>query len=347
MIGNVSGSITPASFAIERSEKGDVAVVLTGNWTLRGMARNAEPLIAQLLPYGRDSEVRWDLTQIVLLDSAGAYFLWRASKGKPPLHFKARPEHLALFRRWAARDVPDNPGVMAHSVSLWSILSYGLRTAVSHGYDFMALVGQFVLDLVYLVQHPKQIPIREISATIYRTGVRALGITAIVGLLIGIVVSYLSALELKAFGAQSFIVNILGLSIVRELGPMLAAILVAGRSGSSMTARLGVMRITQELDAMNSMGISQSQRLVLPKIIALIIALPLLVIWTDAAALLGGMFSANLEVGINFRQFIELLPGVVPVVNLWIGLSKGAVFGLVVASIACHFGLRIKPDTES
>lgn len=348
MIGKAAGGITPASFTLETAENRVLAVVLTGHWTLRGLGRNADALIGQLMPYGRDPEIRWDLSQVELLDSAGAFLLWRASEEKPPPHFHARPEHMALFRRWAVQQVPDNPGGLApHRYSPWRAIQGWLRTALSHGDELMALIGQFVLDLVYLAQHPKHFPFRETSATIYRTGMRALGITAIVGFLIGVVVSDLSALELKAFGAQLFIVNILGLSIVRELGPMLAAILVAGRSGSSMAARLGVMRITQELDAMESMGMSQSLRLVLSKIIALVITLPLLVVWTDAAALLGGMFAAHAVVGITFRQFAALLPGAVPIVNLWIGMFKGAVFGLAVAGIACHFGLRIKPDTES
>ena len=114
----------------------------------------------------------------------------------------------------------------------------------------MTLLGQLVLDLGYLLSHPRDIPRAEISITIYDAGVRALGITALVGFLIGIVLSYLSALQLKTFGAEIYIIDILGLSIIRELGPLLAAILVAGRSGSAMTAQIGIMRVTEELDAL-------------------------------------------------------------------------------------------------
>jgi phospholipid/cholesterol/gamma-HCH transport system permease protein len=212
---------------------------------------------------------------------------------------------------------------------------------------WIALLGQLLLDLAFLARHPQAIPWKEISATIHETGGRALGITALVGFLIGIVVSYLSSLQLRTFGASVYIVNILGLSIIRELGPLLAAILVAGRSGSAMTASLGVMRVTAELDALAAMGVSHSLRLILPKVVALCIAMPLLVVWTDAIALVGGAMAANLELGISVRQFLLKLPVVVPVMNLYIGLMKGVVFGLFIALIACHFGLRIKPDTES
>ncbi len=137
------------------------------------------------------------------------------------------------------------------------------------------------------------------------------------------------------------------MSIIRELGPLLAAILVAGRSGSAMTASLGVMRVTSELDALAAMGISHSLRLILPKVVALSIAMPLLVVWTDMIALVGGAMAAHLELGISLHQFFLKLPSAVPVSNFFIGLGKGAVFGLFIALIACHFGLRIKPDTES
>ena len=213
--------------------------------------------------------------------------------------------------------------------------------------DLVTLLGQLALDLGYLLGHPRDIPKAEISITIYDAGVRALGITALVGFLIGIVLSYLSALQLKTFGAEIYIIDILGLSIIRELGPLLAAILVAGRSGSSMTAQIGIMRVTEELDALSAMGISHSLRLILPKVTALTIVLPLLSAWTSASALIGGMFSAQNTLDISYQQFLVKLPDVVPLLNVFIGLGKSAVFGLLIALIACHFGFRIKPNTES
>ena len=114
-----------------------------------------------------------------------------------------------------------------------------------------------------------------------------------------------------------------------------------------MTAQIGVMRVTEELDALAVMGIPHTLRLVLPKMIALAIAMPLLILWTNAIALIGGMVSAQLQLGIDYRHFIASLPGAVPIANLWLGLGKGIVFGMLIALVACHFGLRIKPNTES
>jgi phospholipid/cholesterol/gamma-HCH transport system permease protein len=204
-----------------------------------------------------------------------------------------------------------------------------------------------VLDLGYLATHPARTPWREISATIYEAGVRALVVTAVVGFLTGMVASYLGVLSLKQFGAQTLIVNILGITTVRELGPVLTGILVAARSGSAFAAQLGVMRVTQELDALSAMGTSQSLRLVLPKVIGLAIAVPLLVMWTDTVSLLGAMLIAGHTLDIGLLHLLAGLPDVVPLTNFWFGIVKGAVFGIAVALIAADYGLRTEPDTES
>jgi phospholipid/cholesterol/gamma-HCH transport system permease protein len=319
--------------------------VLQGQWNLRGllMAPDLKNVIAR---YARSKEVIWDLREASALDSAGALLLWQAWNGRLPERIGLLPEQRRLFERWAEDHLATQPLVRPRAP--WS------RRLVGLGYRFgdhllagATVLGQLLLDALHLLRHPGDIPWREISANIHETGGRALGITALVGFLIGIVVSYLSSLQLQALGAQIYIVNILGMSIIRELGPLLAAILVAGRSGSAMTARLGVMRVTQELDALEAMGISHSLRLILPKVAALTLALPLLVVWTGLIALLGGAITARVELDIGYHQFLLKLPGAVPVANYFIGLGKGVVFGLLIALVACHFGLRIRPDTES
>ncbi len=213
--------------------------------------------------------------------------------------------------------------------------------------DFVALLGQIVLDCLHLLRLPQDLPRREISANLYKSGVRAMPVTALVGFLIGVTLSYLSALQLRNFGADVFIVNILGMGIIRELGPVLVALLVAGRSGSAMTAQLGVMRVTEEIDALATMGIPRSLRLVFPKVVALAIVMPLLVLWATTIALIGGMVAAQLQLDISYGFFVQTLQRVVPVANLWIGLAKGLVFGILIALVSCHFGLRVRPNTES
>ena len=227
------------------------------------------------------------------------------------------------------------------------LLGGAVLKAAWHGVALLRLLGQLVLDVLGLLRRPSQGPWREISAQVYRSGAQALGITALVGFLIGVVLSYLSASQLQTVGADRFIVRLLGVSITRELGPLLAAILVAGRSGSAMTAQLGVMRVTQELDALQVMGISISQRLILPRVMALAIVMPLLVLWTDTLALTGGMVAAYVQLGIPIGSFIDALPDAISLANYGIGLMKGAAFGATIALIGCHFGLLIEPNTDS
>jgi phospholipid/cholesterol/gamma-HCH transport system permease protein len=287
------------------------------------------------------------MRSIAVLDSASALLLWRAWGEQWPSALLIKPEHQHLIARWQAQELPEPPTKIPRLTLFVTALRHSFYDVWAQLVNLVALLGQLMLDVYHLCRHPSDIPWAEISMTLYDAGVRALGITALVGFLIGIVLSYLSALQLKMFGAEVYIINILGLSIIRELGPLLAAILVAGRSGSAMTAQIGIMRVTEELDALSAMGISHSLRLILPNVAALSIVMPLLSVWTSTAALLGGMFSAQNTLDISYQQFSLTLPNAVPLLNVFLALGKSVVFGVMIALIACHFGFKIKPNTES
>lgn len=341
---SIHQDIPPALEIIEDS--GQRCVKLTGSWNLRSLV-SAPDLNQKISSYAANKNMQWDMNSVEVLDTAGALILWKTWGKKLPAALQIKPEHQRLFERWQAQTIPETEPVSSRSVL---IVKYAYQLLVNFWAQLLQLVtllGQLILDISYLALHPGDIPWSEISITIYESGVRALGITALVGFLIGIVLSYLSALQLKIFGAEIYIIDILGLSVIRELGPLLAAILVAGRSGSAMTAQIGIMRVTEELDALSAMGISHSLRLILPKVTALAVVLPLIGIWTSAMALIGGMVSAQNTLDISYQQFFLKLPDVVPLTNVFIGLGKSAVFGLMIAMIACHFGFRIKPNTES
>jgi phospholipid/cholesterol/gamma-HCH transport system permease protein len=336
----------PALDAIERDGK-LYGVRLSGEWNLRNLCEMPE-LRRRLGEYARKKPpLRWDLETIDVLDNAAALILWQEWGRTLPEGLAVRPEHRRMLERWQEQEIsetaPPKRDLGAILLFLYGFIADFCRQTL----DLVTLLGQLLLDVGYLLRHPGRIPWAEISTTIYESGVRALGITALVGFLIGIVLSYLSALQLKLFGAEIYIIDILGLSVIRELGPLLAAILVAGRSGSAMTAQIGIMRVTEELDALSAMGISHSLRLVLPKVTALAVVLPLIGIWTSGSALLGGMFSAQNTLDIGYMQFFLKLPDAVPLLNVFIGLLKSAVFGFLIALVACHFGFRIKPNTES
>ncbi len=323
-------------------------MTVTGAWNLRALQPAAPTLRRQLsvqAPHAK--EAHWDLKGITRLDHAGAMMLWHAWGRQRAQNLSLRAEHEGLFAHLQAEPAAPPPREPFKWMQPMLAATRPLMVLGANIIEVIVLLGKASLALLEGLTHPSRMPWKEISANIYRTGAQALGITALVGFLIGVVLSYLSAQQLKAYGAGIFIVNLLGISVIRELGPVLAAILVAGRSGSAMTAQIGVMRVTEEIDAMSVMGIPYTLRLVLPRMIALAISMPLIVLWTNAIALLGGMVAAQYELDISIPYFLSALPAAVPVANLWLGLAKGVVFGVLIALLACHFGLRIKPNTES
>ncbi len=341
---------TPPGLKVESGQQGKV-VRLSGQWTALALARDRASskrgVVARLRGVGEQAIKHWDLLPIERLDHVGGQALWRVWGRKMPERVTLSATQQEIFERVALLDASREEPEATDRVDPITRFGLMLFGFFEHLHGGLAMFGGFVLDLIGLVRRPKRIPWTEISANIFTAGTQALGITALVAFLIGIVLSYLSAQQLRMFGANQYIVNILGLSVIRELGPVLSAILVAGRSGSAITAQIGVMRVTEELDAMQVMGIPHGLRIVLPRVIALGIAMPLLVMWTDMISLLGGALAAKLVLGIDVSFFVRSLPSVVPIANLWIGLGKGVVFGMLIALAACHFGFRIKANSQS
>lgn len=321
---------------------------LSGDWNVQALASSGEVERRQALLARVQPNMGWDLTGIAKFDAVGAQLLWKRWGAKLPAGIQLTDSQRALFDVLAEYPVEPSPAAQPTDLLGWvRSIGLGMFVAAEHGLGLLRMLGEFMVDLGRFMLRPSRGPWREISAQVYRVGAQALGITALVGFLIGIVLSYLSAQQLAVFGVGQFIVKLLGVATVRELGPILAAILVAGRSGSSITAQIGVMRVTQELDAMEVMGISHGQRLILPRVIALAIAMPLLVLWTDAIALIGGMIAAKFQLGLTIQWFFGQLPDAIGIKNYWISVIKGVTFGVWIALVACHFGLRIKPNTES
>ena len=325
------------------------SAVLHGRWGAAelGERRQWRKLSAQLAESPPAAGLGWDLHDLDWLDHVGAQLLWNHWGRAWPERLQltdAQRDILQRIEQFSSEEPPADHWSLAEQIDT---LGAKVMHAVGHGRDLLTLVGQLVIDLLRLVRNPRLVPWRDVSGHLYRMGATALPITALVGFLIGVVLAYLMSLQLRQFGAESFIVNILGISLIRELGPMLGAILVAGRSGSAITAQIGVMRVTEELDAMRVMGIAHGLRLVLPRAVALGIAMPLIALWTTLAALGGGMLAADIAMGISPAYFVQALPAAVAPANLWMAMAKSAVFGVAIALIGCHWGLRVKPNTQS
>ena len=337
------------TLTIDHADAGGAqTVVAKGIWQVHALAEcGAIKSLSATLASLKDKSVAWDLSQLTSLDHIGAQMFWNSWGKKRPAQLILADRQEELFARIEEAGKLQVTRPRKNRLNWIMVLGFGILSFFTHMTGFIGLIGQVIQDLWRFVCNPRTGPWREVSANIYHSGFQALGITALVGFLIGVVLSFLSAQQLRMFGGDMYLVNILGMSVIRELGPLLAAILVAGRSGSSITAQLGVMRVTEELDAMLVMGISHGYRLIMPKVLALAISMPLLVVWTDAMALIGGMVSAKMELNLSARYFVQKLPDAVPLANYIIGLLKGMTFGVLIALVSCHFGLRIKPNTES
>jgi len=213
--------------------------------------------------------------------------------------------------------------------------------------SFMEFVGKIFVSFLLYFKSIKNIRIKEIAFEINESAVRALGIVALTSFLIGLVTAYQAAYQLQRYGGNIFIVDMMGISVFRELAPLITAIVIAGRSGSAYTAQIGAMKITQEIDAMRTMGFDPYTFLVLPRIIALIIMLPILIFVSDIMAMLGGMIIAHSDLNISMQLFLDRFNEVIAAKHFFVGIVKGPFFAFLIASIGIYRGLMVKDDTQS
>lgn len=213
--------------------------------------------------------------------------------------------------------------------------------------NYLSFVGLLSLEALRITLNVRHWRIPEVFQIIYQSGFLALPIIALLSFMIGVVITYQMGLQLINYGANIYIVDLLGLAILREFGPLLTAIMVAGRTGSSFTAQLGMMKINQEIDALNTMGITPAEILLLPRITGLFIALPLLTIWADVFGVLGGIVMSKVTLGITPYDFLTRFPQVIKLRNLFIGLGKAPIFALIIATVGCYEGMRVKTSAQS
>jgi phospholipid/cholesterol/gamma-HCH transport system permease protein len=327
-------------------------VRVAGRWTLATTSLRVADLSAEL---GRAAaaEARWDCMNLEAIDSAGAMLLWRAWGRSMPVQLEIKPEHWRVFERIQTADHEPRPAVVPVS-PLQGVIVVGSSTigVGRHLADFVGLIGQFVLNLVYVIRFRPTCRSGRFRPTCTKAACVPCRSPRWSASSLASCFPTCRHLQLKQFGADIFIINILGLGIVRELGPVLTAVLVAGRSGSAMTAQLGVMRVTEEIDALATMGISAHPAPdAAPRWRRWRMAMPLLTLWTSRRwRLLGGMVSALDAAGhFSYGAFFEIpaasaVPACQPVDRSGQGRWPSASF---VALIACHFGLRVQPNTES
>lgn len=315
-----------------------------GEWTLASVPE----IERQLEEIGYELPVTWDVSEVSEFDSAGILlfteyyktFLAHTSvevvgytENQKEMYDLLKEDHVVI-------ELPKED-------NLFEALGKSTVKFFQDVKEFIEFFGHVFYTLFLTLKNPKDLRIKEIVYHIHKSGFNALVIIALTSFLVGMVIAYQGAVQLAKFGADIFIVDTVAISITRELGPMITAIVIAGRSGSSYTAEIGAMKITEEIAAMRTMGFDPYAFLVLPRIIAMMIALPLLIFFSDIVGIFGGMVASEMQLGISMTLFIDRLYEVLEVKHYILGMIKGPVFAFLIASVGAFRGFQVSHNTES
>ena len=327
-------------------------LVLSGPWTARSIGTLSAQSDALQLSAG--TAIQADASHIDALDTAGAWVLnglvqglnargasvtlQGLSPGFGPL-LQAVAQHQSA----ATSDTTAAP----RGNSPLSVLGQSVVDAARQGLALLAFVGEVALAMGKGIARPARIRWRPILFNIRSAGFDALPIVAVLSFLLGVVVAYQAADQLRRFGANLFVADLVGLSMLREFAPLMTAIIIAGRSGSAYAAQIGTMAVTEEIDAMRTIGIAPLELLVLPKVIALMVALPLLTVFADVLGVFGGMVMAAAQLGVGFDDFLDRFAKAVSVTTLLVGIGKAPVFAAIIAMVGCFQGLRTRGGADS
>lgn len=346
----MSGSryLQNAEATLERTHDGAI-LRCAGPWSLQGIP--ALELRLEQLSWPQVGRIFFDGSALTALDSAGAWLLCHIMRQLERKGFTVttqglRPEHEALLRliqRHAAEK--GVPGAARHG----PLDRFG-REVWRHLEQFLGILsflGECSVALLRSIAQPSRIRWRAILYNLQISGFNALPIVGLLAFLMGVVVAYQGAVQLVRYGANIFVADLVGLSMLREMAPLLTAIIVAGRSGSAYTAQIGAMKVTEEIDALRTIGVSPMDLLVLPKILALLVALPLLTVYADIIGVLGGMVLAQAQLDVGFVDFLDRFDDAIKLSSFLVGLGKAPVFAVIIALVGCFQGFRVSGSADS
>ena len=333
-----------------RIEEGAAVLYLTGAWRLADLKAIADALGALRLRL--EERFILDGSRLVELDTAAGFTLFRylSGLGCTQAMVSVRgfdPRHRRLLA--LVHERMKSPPARGHSTHLGFVERIG-AAAVALGRllrTHNAFLGLVVLDAAAVLRKPRRFRLRETVSQFEAVGLDAIPIVALVNFLIGVVFAYLLGVQAQRYGANIFVVDGVGLAVCRELAPLLAAVIVAGRSGAAFTAQLGTMKVQEEIDAISTLGLSPIQVLVIPRLVAIVVALPLLAFVGDLAGIGGGMVVGALQLGISPAAFVDRLHVTLPLSYVIVGLAKTPVFAAFIALIACRMGLLVARDARS
>ncbi len=335
-----------AVFTIEQRDGGDVAV-LRGDWTASGLRGAESDLDSEA---ARRPDLALDLTRVRRCDTAGAHAIIEATQDRiSPDRVEARPETerlLALVRRVMEAE-PATPPPRKPTYDLLERLGRGVIQAGKDFWATMAFNGHLFIAIGRVIINPTRFRAAPLFALAERTGLDAIPIVAVTSFFIGAVIAFIGANMLSDFGAQVFTVELIGIAVLREFGVVITAVLLAGRSASSFAAELGAMKMNEEIDAMQVMGVDPFEALVMPRFFALVLIIPLLTFVAMLAGLAGGMMVCWSALDLGPVFFFKRISENVGAIHFWVGIWKAPVFATVIAAIGCRQGMEVGGDVES
>lgn len=331
---------------------GTFIVAASGSWTIK-TASLLEASIAKLAPTsGVAASI--DFSNLEAIDTAGALLIKRLYRrleqsGNPTSVTGLNETHAALIERVAlASDAEPLPVETYHPlVAMVERTGRAACAAWEEAADLLYFLGVTSVTAAHSIIRPGRIRFISVLSHMERVGLNSMPIVGLLSFLIGIVVAYQGADQLRRFGAEIFTVDLLGVSIFREMGILLAAIVIAGRSGSAFAAQIGTMQVNQEVDAIRTLGLDPVEILVLPRVMALVISMPLIAVYADIMGLIGGGLMVILTLDVSFYQFLERLNSAVTIWTFWAGIIKAPVFGFAIALTGCREGLKVTGSAES
>ena len=337
--------------AIAQPTSTDLA--LSGCWTARGIGTIENQLEA--VRVAANTEVIADGSGIGALDTAGAWVLQKLllrlrGEGVNVTMRGLRPEFSKLLGVVAQQveELAGNPTPVAKPPpGLLENIGRSVEGFFQQTLALLRFVGETAVAFAGCITHPARFRWRPILYNIRTAGFDALPIVGLLSFLLGIVVAYQGADQLKKYGASIFVADLVGLSMLREFAPLMTAIIIAGRSGSAYAAQIGTMAVTEEIDAMRTVGIAPLELLVLPKVMALVIALPLLTLFADVLGVFGGMIMAKTQLGISFNEFLDRFVKAVSITSYLVGIGKAPVFAVIISMVGCFQGFRTRGGADS
>jgi phospholipid/cholesterol/gamma-HCH transport system permease protein len=335
-----------------RQAEGELRIVCGGDWIIGSLGALSDK-IAAIRPAGI-RRVRFDLAGVDAIDSAGGWLISRTlgamkAAGLDVAIEGAGPAQQALLDKVLAAGLP--PPILPHRhhrlLDLLAAIGAAMIAFFRQARDLTAFFGAVTIGFFRLFVQPRRMRLTAFIAHIQQTGLNAMPIVGLISFLIGVVLAYQGADQLRRFGAQIFTVNLVGVSVLREMGILLTSIIVAGRTGSAFTAQIGTMQVNEEIDALRTLGLDPLDVLVLPRVVALMVALPLLAFYSDIMALIGGGLAAIFLLGMTASQYLTQLGHAATLTHFLVGISKAPVFAALIAMVGCFEGMRVSGSAES